>query len=96
MAVPNFSQGNSYPQTHKEASASGAHVITINPRLTSAVYVMIDHADGGTVATGGGAAVKVDGQEYQLVWMQPAHPGVADETIDLNVTTSADLHIKVF
>ena len=95
MAIPNFAQSNSYPRTHKEAAASGAQVITIAPRLTSAVYVMIDHTDGGTLSLGGGGGVKIDGQEWQLAWLQPAHPGTADDTIDVNVTTSADLHIKV-
>lgn len=96
MAIPNFSQSNAYPRTHKEAGASGAQVITIDPRRTSAVYVLIDHADGGTVALGGGTAVKVPGQEYQLAWLQPAHPGTADETIEVNVTTASDLHVKVY
>lgn len=96
MAIPNFALSNSYPQTHKEALVSGAQVITIDPRRTSAVYVLIDHATGGTVATGGGSAVVLQGEEFQLVWMQPIHPGTADTTIDITVTHAADLHIKVF
>lgn len=96
MAIPNFAASNSYPQTHVESSASGTQTITIDPRRTLAVYVYIDHANGGTVNLGGGTAVKVTAQQWELVWMQPAHPGTADTTIEIVPVHAADIHIKVY
>lgn len=94
--MPDRSAISEYPFSGDVNVTGGVgETYTLDPARAALVQIYVDHADGGTVALGGGSAVPIAGQEWITVWIA-GFPGKRSSTFEVTPTTTCDVFDRVY